>query len=76
MKQKFAEKGYEIPNVTFWNVQSRNNIFHAKSDIPGVQLVSGQSVSTFKTVLDGIGKTAFQVMLETLEDPIYNSITV
>ena len=76
MKKKFSDHGYQIPNVVFWNVNSRNNVFHADSNIPGVQMVSGQSVSTFKTVLNSINKTVYEAMIETLSDSMYDAITI
>lgn len=74
MKKRFADYGYEIPNVVFWNVASRHNVFHAEADIPGVQLVSGQSASAFRNVLRADGQTAFEMMVETLNDPVYGMI--
>jgi hypothetical protein len=76
MKKKYKTHGYDIPNVTFWNVASRNNIHHASSNIPGVQMVSGQSISTFKAVLDSINKTPIQAMIDILNDPAYDHVTI
>ena len=50
MKDKFRASGYEIPNVVFWNVNSRHDIFHADSDRPGVQLCSGQTGAFLSTL--------------------------
>lgn len=76
MKRRFAEAGYEIPNIVYWNVDSRRDTFHAKADMPGVQIASGQSVSVFKSVLANIGKSAYEAMVATLSDPVYDCITV
>lgn len=76
MKGKFASYGYKIPNIVFWNVYSRQNTFHVKSDYVGVQLVSGQSVSTFKGILNSIGKTPYESMLSILNSDRYKDIIV
>ena len=76
MKNKFEENGYQIPNIVFWNVNSRNNIFHITSDYKGVQLASGQSVSVFKSIIDGLDLTPYDMMLKTLSNPIYDCVLI
>ena len=76
MKRRYAEAGYEIPNVVFWNVDSRHDIFHADGKRKGVQLCSGQSASTFKTLMASIGMTPIEMMVKTLNDKRYEKITV
>ena len=76
MKRKYAEAGYEIPNVVFWNVDSRHDVFHADAKRKGVQLCSGQSASTFKHLLESIGATPMEMMLKVLNDKRYEKITV
>lgn len=48
MRAKFAQYGYEIPTIVFWNCDSRHDVFHADKNRKGVILVSGQSAGTFK----------------------------
>lgn len=76
MARMFKEKGYEIPNIIFWNVDSRHNHFQVTSEYKGVQLASGQSPSVFKSILQNIGKTPYEAMIDTLNDPIYDCITI
>jgi hypothetical protein len=77
MKEKFARAGYELPNMVYWQVDSRNrNVFHAEMDEHGVQLASGQSPSVFKAILKGVGLTPYDMMVETLSDPKYDCIAV
>lgn len=76
MSKEFAENGYEIPNVIFWNVASRHDVFHADKDRAGVQLVSGHSASTFFTVMDCIGKTPVEAMESTINSDRYAAIKV
>ena len=76
MKEIFAEAGYEMPNVVFWNVNSRNEVYHAKVDEPNVQLVSGYSTSTFKSLFDGLNKTPYEFMIQVLSSERYAPISV
>ena len=76
MRNKFASAGYDIPNIVFWNVAARHNVYHATSDKKGVQLVSGSSPSIFKSVMDGLGKTPYEMMVDVLSSERYAPITV
>lgn len=75
-REKYAKAGYELPTIVYWNVNSPRDVFHANKDLTGVQLVSGQSASIFKQVVNSIGKTAFESMLDTLNDPRYDVVTL
>ena len=76
MKAKFAQYGYEIPTIIFWNVNSRHDIFHADKDKKGVILVSGQSAGTFKNLIGAIGMTPTMFMNKTILSKRYEPITV
>ena len=76
MAHKFKKNGYDIPNIVFWNVDSRHDVFHADSTRKGVQLVSGQSASTFKNLLSCIGMTPVEAMLKTINSERYEPIEV
>lgn len=49
----FANAGYKLPKLVFWNVASRSNTIPCKENENGVVLVSGFSVNTLKMVLNG-----------------------
>ena len=76
MRARFAANGYEIPNIVFWNVNSRNDVFHADNSRKGVQLVSGCSASTFKTLMQVIGMTPVEAMESVLNSERYAAIKV
>lgn len=76
MKKKYNEKGYDIPNIVFWNVNSRNDVFHSDKDKKGVQLCSGQSVTVFKQLMKSIGMTPVEMMDEVINSERYNPITL
>ena len=76
MAAEFESKGYHIPNIVFWNVNSRHDVFHADYTRKGVQLVSGQSASTFKNLMSCIGMTPVEAMLKTIGSERYEPIKV
>lgn len=76
MRKRFAEAGYEMPKLVYWNVDSRKDTFLASKNDPNAILVSGQSASTFKNLIKGIGLSAFEIMVQTLNDPRYDCVVV
>ncbi len=76
MFHKFKTKGYDIPNIIFWNVNSRNNVFHADKTKKGVQLCSGQSTTVFKQLLGCIGYTPIEFMQSVINSKRYECITM
>lgn len=76
MVTRFTNNGYTIPNIVFWNVNARQDTFLVDGNRKGVQLVSGQSVTSFKSVLNGINLTPYESMLQTLNNPRYACITI
>ena len=76
MEKKFRKAGYVIPNVIFWNVNSRHDVFHADAKRKGVQLASGQSVTVFKQILQNLGYNPVEAMENTINSERYDCITV
>ena len=76
MKKKFKRNGYTIPNVVFWNVDSRHNAFHADKKREGVQLLSGSAVTIFEHLDEGIGMTPVEMMRKIIEGERYACITI
>lgn len=72
--KKFAEAGYRLPDVIFWNVNSRTAVYHAQKNDCGVQLVSGENPSVFRQVIDNIGKNPYDSMIATLSQDRYNVV--
>ncbi len=52
-KRKFARYGYELPQIVFWNVASRNRQQPVTVDDRGVALISGCSPRIFSMVMEG-----------------------
>lgn len=76
MRKRFADAGYEMPKLVYWNVDSRKDTFLASKNDPNTILVSGQSASTFKNLIKGIDLSAFEIMVQTLNDPRYDCVVV
>jgi len=76
MSAKFHEAGYEIPNIIFWNVDSRHDVFHADSKRVGVQLCSGQSASVFKQIMSCVGMTPVEAMAKVINSERYEAISI
>ena len=76
MRAKYRMAGYEMPNVIFWNVNSRHDVFHADSTRKGVQLCSGQSAAVFKQMLSCIGMTPLEAMKQVINCERYEAIRI
>ena len=74
MKKRFESAGYKMPKLVMWNVDARHDTFLTKDN--GVICVSGSSASTFKTIMRNLSKDAYQTMMDTLNDPMYDCITI
>ena len=72
----YEANGYKIPNVVFWNVDSRHDVFLADKNCKGVQLVSGQSASTFKNLIGCVDKTPVEMVYSVLNSERYQAIQV
>lgn len=73
MKYRFWDYGYAMPKLILWNVEARNDTYLTQSE--DVVLVSGQSPAVFKSFINSLnGPTREEVMLETLNDPIYDRV--
>ncbi len=53
MKKLYGKYGYELPEVIFWNVNSRCNAMPATRSETGAALVSGYSPAIFDMVISG-----------------------
>ena len=74
-RQKFANAGLAIPKLVLWNVEARRDTFLTREE--DVILVSGQSAVTFKQLCTNLnGKTNWDLMLETLNDKIYDCVVI
>ena len=71
MSEKWKRNGYEMPKLTFWNVDARQNNIPMTSD-GNVNYVSGMSPVIFEQVLKGL--TAYDLMMDKLDSDRYSVI--
>lgn len=64
-KKLFADAGYSLPRVVFWNVDARNSQVPVTKNEQGVALVSGCSPQIFSMVKSG-NLNPYSFMLEVL----------
>lgn len=77
IKSKFSAAGYKLPDLVFWNVQSRGTgNYPVKFHENGTALVSGFSPSIMKTILSSSNITPLSIMLDTLNSERYSFIRV
>jgi hypothetical protein len=53
MRVKYADHGYELPSLVYWNVDDRNGVKHATVADTDFCMVSGASPSIFKGIFNG-----------------------
>ena len=73
IKRKWSRYGYTMPNIVFWNVNSRTNTIPVTSNECGVTLVSGYSVNNVKMILSG-DINPWTALKSILESDRYNAI--
>ena len=72
-KKLFAEAGYTLPEIVFWNVASRNRQQPVTKNEQGVALVSGCTPRLFEMVASGT-MNPYAFMLEVVESERYAKI--
>jgi len=71
VREQYANAGYPMPTLVFWNIVSRGLQTPATANEPGVALVSGFSPSAFQAALENRTITPREAMLRTLLDARY-----
>lgn len=73
-KNLFEENGYKLPEVIFWNVDSRNTQQPVKQNEQGVALVSGCTPRLFSMITSG-ELSPYKCMMEIIGSERYLKIT-
>lgn len=76
IRSKYDQAGYKMPQLVFWQVNSRETQSPVTKDQNGVSLVSGCSPSVFRYVCNGVMKSPYDIMLDTLNDSIFDCLSV
>lgn len=74
-KRKFEAFGYKLPEVVFWNVNSRQTNQPVTQNEQGVALVSGYTPAIFEMVAEGFADP-YDFMIKILNSERYKKITV
>lgn len=74
VRQMFTDAGYEMPNIIYWNIQSRGENVPVRFDEQGTALISGFSPSIMTSLLGGAEMTPVSIMMETLNKERYQQI--
>lgn len=74
MQTMFEEAGYALPEVVFWNVESRNNQTPITVDDKGVKLVSGSSPSIFKALMQDSSVSPLDFVKDVVNVDRYKAI--
>ena len=70
MRDKWAQYGYQMPKLVYWNVDARQDTF--LDDGPNVSYVSGSSAVLFEQIAKGV--TALDLMYDKLNSKRYEPI--
>ena len=76
IRRMYDESGYSLPQVIFWNIQSRNKNFPVRHNESGTALISGLSPSIVNSVLGGKEMTPVSIMNETINSERYSIIEI
>lgn len=74
IKDMYAQAGYQMPGIIFWNVNGRLGNVPVKANTPNTALVSGYSPSIIRSVLGGDELSPLAVMLKTINSDRYSCI--
>jgi len=76
IRGRFIATGYKMPQIVFWNVDSRNNQFPMSMDDRGFLNVSGYSPSIFKNLVNNNIVSPHEFMMEILNSERYQNIEI
>lgn len=76
MRKRYAKAGYELPLLVFWNVNAVADNQPMTIEEGGFVNVSGYSPSIFKNLMDGEIKEPVEFMMDVINSPRYEAITV
>lgn len=71
IERKYAEAGYTVPNIVFWNLNARAGQAPVKFDKKGTALVSGFSPAILQSILAAEDLDPTSVMMQTLNSARY-----
>lgn len=77
IRKKYENSGYELPELVFWNVNSRNTQSPiAMDEARNAKLVSGCSPEILTNLLAGQSLTAYDLFLQKVGGERYNCVVI
>ena len=76
IESMYEVAGYKKPDIIYWNLNARGTNFPVEFNKNGTALVSGFSPSILKPLLSGKNMTPESIMMDTVNDERYSSITI
>jgi hypothetical protein len=76
IREMYAEAGYTMPSIIYWNIQSRGGNVPVSFTESGTALVSGFSPAILKSICKGEIISPLQVMNETILSERYKDIII
>lgn len=74
IEKMYADAGYKVPQIVYWNIQSRNGGVPVSFDKAGTALVSGFSPAIMTSLLGGDIESPQQIMDKTILSERYAPI--
>lgn len=74
MKREYAECGYDLPKLIFFQVEARQSTFLTLNE--NAVFISGRSTASFKTLINNIECNAWELLLNTLNDKRYSKVVI
>jgi hypothetical protein len=76
IEKMYADAGYKMPKVVYWNIHSRNDNNPVQFDKQGTALVSGFSPALLTSLLAGKDITPYGMMMNIISSERYEAIRV
>lgn len=74
IQEMYEKAGYKVPQIVFWNIQSRNGGVPVAFDQQGTALISGFSPAIMKSLIGGEIESPQQIMDKTILSERYAGI--
>ena len=75
IEKMYAESGYKMPKIVYWNLQSRNGGVPVGFDTSGTALISGFSPSIMQSILGSEDFNPVSIMEKTIMSERYEKVT-
>lgn len=75
-QQLYADAGYKLPKIVFWNLDAKTSNFPVKFNETGTAMVSGFSPTILKQILAGGDMSPEKIMFDVINSERYACITL